>query len=265
MLNARALFQGGRTRVALLLGLALILAADRSADPLMTAAYFVSTAANAGNNISTVTLNISTTPSGSSFFSISNMVPGDYSLNTVTIANGGTSTNQNFTYTVSSTASPSSLLDSNAPSASATSGAAILLLRCTSDAAGNTPAACTSANVYVTQVYPTAGAGTQKQMGASGLTSAALGPVSTTSGNYSIPISGTSFTGGQVAIGTPFNMGGPDSVSGADGQSKGLSFGHSDYLASIVYLPTQMGSTLQGLSSTLSFTWTATQRLGAAR
>ena len=150
--------------------------------------------------------------------------------------------------------------------ATATSGGAILLLRCTSDVAATTPLACNTVNVYVTQVYPTAGAGTQVRiLTAGGLAAAVVGPVSTTAGNFSVTAGTGSFTGGQLAIGTAFNMGGPDAVTGADGQVKGLIFGHSDYLASIVYLPTQMGNTLAGLSSTLSFTWSAEQRVGIAR
>ena len=261
MMSALSLRGLSRGRLLVVLALGLILASDRT-NPFMTAAYFVSTAANTGNTISTVSLNISTTPSGTSFFSISNLVPGDYSLNTISIANGGTNTNQNFTYSVASAASPSSLLDSNAPSATATSGAAFLLFRCTSDAAQTTPVACTTNNVYVTQVYPTAGAGTQKQLGAGGFTSSVLGPVATS--GYTIPVSGTNFTGGSIAF-SAFNMGGPDNVTGYDGQTKGIAFGHSDYLASVVYLPTQMGTTLQGLTSTMSFTWTANQRAPTSR
>jgi hypothetical protein len=255
-----------RGRFLFLLVLALILAASTSTDQSRTLAYFISTATNPGNTLATVTLNISTTPSGSSFFSLSNMVPGDYSLNAVTIANGGTNANQNFTYTMSSTASPTSLLDSTVPSGTATSGGAFLLLRCTSDAAGALPLACGTTNVYITQVYPTAGAGTQvKITTAGGLVAGQVGPVSTAGVTFTVTAGGTAFTGGQLAIGAPFNMGGPDAVTGADGQVKGLIFGHSDYLASIVYLPTQMGNTLAGLTSTLGFTWTGEQRAGIAR
>ena len=254
-----------RGRFVFLMALALILAAS-STGQSGTLAYFIATATNPGNTLSTVTLNISTTPSGSSFFSLANMVPGDYSLNLVTIANGAANSNGNFTYNLASTASPTSLLDSNAPTSTATSGGAILLLRCTSDVAATIPLACNTVNVYITQVYPTAGAGTQVRiLTAGGLAAAVVGPVSTTAGNFSVTAGTGSFTGGQLAIGTAFNMGGPDAVTGADGQVKGLIFGHSDYLASIVYLPTQMGNTLAGLSSTLSFTWSAEQRVGIAR
>jgi hypothetical protein len=184
----------------------------------------------------------------------------------VTIANGAPNVNGNFTYTLASAASPSSLLDSTAPSATATSGGAFVLFRCTSDAAGLTPLACNTTNVWITQVYPLAGAGTQVRiLTAGGLASAVVGPVATAPGAFSVTAGGSTFTGGQLAIGSAINMGGPDAVSGADGQIKGLGFGHSDFLASVVYLPTQMGSTLAGLSSTIGFTWTAEQRAGIAR
>jgi hypothetical protein len=261
--SSLAFQSASRGRFVFLMVLALILAAS-STGQSGTLAYFISTATNPGNTLSTVTLNISTTPSGSSFFSLANMVPGDYSLNMVTIANGAANANGNFTYTLASAASPTSLLDSNVPSATATSGGAILILRCTSDVAGLVPLACNTINVYITQVYPIAGAGTQVRiLTAGGLATAVVGPVA--AAGYTVTAGTGTFTGGQLAIGTPINMAGPDAVSGADGQVKGLSFGHSDYLASIVYLPTQMGNTLAGLSSTLSFTWSAEQRAGIAR
>jgi hypothetical protein len=256
-----------RARLLFLGALALILTANTGEGPSKTLAYFVSTATNAGNLISTITLNFTTTPSGTSVFSLSNMVPGDYNVSTVNIANTGTNSNQNFTYNVASAASPGSALDQNAPSATATSGAAFVLLRCTSDAAGATPVACnTSTGVYVTQVYPAAGAGTQKQItGTNGLLgSGVLGPVDSGGATFAVSISGTKFTGGPMTF-SAFNMGGPDSVTGYDSQTKGLAFGHTDYLASIVYLPTQMGSGMAGLSSTITFTWTVNQRAPMAR
>jgi len=172
-----------RGRFVFLMALALILAAS-STGQSGTLAYFIATATNPGNTLSTVTLNISTTPSGASFFSLANMVPGDYSLNLVTIANGAANSNGNFTYNLASTASPTSLLDSNAPTSTATSGGAILLLRCTSDVAATTPLACNTVNVYITQVYPTAGAGTQVRiLTAGGLAAAVVGAGSTNAGN----------------------------------------------------------------------------------
>jgi hypothetical protein len=97
-----------------------------------------------------------------------------------------------------------------------------------------------------------------------GLTRAAIGGVATGS-SYAIDVSGTSFTGGPLVIDSSFAMGGPDAVPGADGQSNGLLADNVDRLASIVYLPTQAGPTLADQTSMLTFTWTATQRLGGTR
>src|SRR6202011_4515275 len=85
----------------------------------------------------------------------------------------------------------------NPPTGGATSGAALLLLRCTSDAGGTLLALCASDNVYATQVYPLAGAGTKVHMGVAGLTSAA----SATVASAVITMHGAadmSFTGGQL-------------------------------------------------------------------
>ena len=264
-----------RGRFLFLVGLALILAAERSSNPL-TMALFTAVATNPNNSISTVTLNVSTSASGSSFFTLSNMVPGDFSVAPITITNGGTTSNQSFTYTVTSAAvsGQTSALDQTAPNASGTGGAALLIFRCTSDAAQTTPVACNTTNVYITQVYPSAGAGTQVRVTATGgLTSSSTAfsspAVNTGSGNFSVGIQGTSFTGGAIVTGA-FPMGGPDSVTGADSfaQTKGLAgaaTSHSDYLATIIYLPSQTGNSLAGLSSTINFTWTATQRAGIGR
>src|SRR3979409_516762 len=122
-----------RRRFCFLLVLALILAGGSSTDQSRTLAYFISTAVNPGNTLSTVTLNISTTPSGSSFFSLSTVLPGDYSLNTVTIANGGADANGNFTYTLSSAAAPTSLLDSTVPTPTPTSAGRLRPVHRTTD------------------------------------------------------------------------------------------------------------------------------------
>jgi hypothetical protein len=99
---------------------------------------------------------------------------------------------------------------------------------------------------------------------AGGLNRAAIGGVAS-GGAYSIEIGGTSFTGGPLLIGSPFGMGGPDAVPGADGQTAGLLAGNTDHLASVVYLPTQAGPSLADQTSVLTFTWTASQRVGGTR
>ncbi len=139
------------------------------------------------------------------------------------------------------------------------------MLRCSSNTAATIPLACATQNVYVTQVYPLAGAGTQQQITTpGGFVRAAVTGVGSAD-SYAIGISGTSFTGGPLIVGTSFGMGGPDSVAGADGQSTGLLASRSDHLASVVYLPSQAGDGLANQTSVLTFTWTASQRLGGTR
>jgi hypothetical protein len=264
-------------RVILFLTLALI----ASSAGTTTSAYFTSTSSAAGNNLGTVRLDLETAPSASDVFNVAaNMLPGDFQLRTFDVANTGSVgvAQQSFSYSVSSTSTGvgnmCSLLDSTdpptcatpaTPSASASTGAALLLLRCTADAAATTPLACGTANVYVTQLYPAAGAGTQRQItSAGGLTRTAVQGVAT-GGAYSISIAGTAFTGGPLVIGSPYGMGGPDSVAGADGQATGLAGGTTDHLASVVYLPTQAGDSLADQISMLTFTWTANQKVGGLR
>jgi hypothetical protein len=268
-----------RVRVVFFLVLALLSAASDSAASGRTLAYFTSRASTVGQTMGTVNLDVSTAPSVSGVFNIAaNMLPGDFQLRTFEVTNNGSAgvAQQAFTYSVASTSTGPgnvcSLLDSQdppgcsiaaAPSATADTGAALLLLRCTSDSAASVPADCGSPAVFVTQVFPSAGAGTQHQL-AGGLSRAAIAGVAS-GGAYSIEIGGTSFAGGPLVISAPYGMGGPDSVPGADGQSAGLLAGETDRLASVVYLPTQAGPNLADQTSVLTFTWTATQRVGGTR
>ena len=147
----------------------------------------------------------------------------------------------------------------NPPDATANTGAAFLLLRCTTSVGGpSTP--CTTAGVVATQVYPSTGAGTHGTI-ASGLNGSTVASVASTV----ITVDGTSFTGGQLLIGTAYAMGGPDAVVGSDGQASGLKSAFTDHLAAIVYLPSTAGNALADQTTTLTFTWTAQQRLGGTR
>jgi hypothetical protein len=269
-----------RSRLLLFLILAVLVGGNELGPASKTLAYFTATATNTANTMSTVSLNISNSPINSGLFNISsNMIPGDYQLKPIDVTNGGTVsvTQQDFTYTVVNTNTGGggnlcSLLDSspacgaaNPPTATATTGAAFLLFRCTSDAAATTPVVCATTNVYVTQVYPALGMGTQvKITSINGLINSAITGVATGGSNY-ITVGGTTFTGGQVLIGTAYNMGGPDAVTGTDGQTKGIAASRTDRLASVVYLPSQAGNTLANQTSTLTFTWTAQQRVGGVR
>ncbi|HEY3057475.1 MAG TPA: hypothetical protein VGL99_00715 [Chloroflexota bacterium] len=258
--------------------LAVICLSSDTSAVRRTLAFFTAGTTQAGN-MSTVRLDVSTSAVVSGLFSVSaNMVPGDFQLKTIDIVNGGTSgqAQQDFTYSVTSTSSgpgnTCSRLDSSdaptcvtpaLPGASSATGAALVLLRCTSDAAAAAPVTCASPNVYVTQAYPAAGQGTQTQL-AGGLSQATVGGVASDP-SYSISIGGASFTGGPLVINAATGLGGPDSVAGADGQAHGLAANHTDHLASVVYLPRQAGEALADQSSVLTFTWTVTQRLGRTR
>jgi hypothetical protein len=268
-------------RIMLFLALGGILATGSPAAVSRTAAYFTSSAATAASTVSTVSLQVSGLSSASAVFDVpGNMVPGDFQIKAMDIVNDGTPgvAQQDFTSSLASTShgagNQCSLLDSAdpptcsvpaAPSATAGSGAALLILRCTADAAATIPLDCASQNVYVTQVYPSVGAGSSQRIStAGGLSRSAVSGVATGAA-YSIGIGGTSFTGGPLLIGSAYGVGGPDPVTGADGQTSGLAAGRTDHLASVVYLPTQAGDALANQTSLLTFTWTATQRLGTNR
>jgi len=267
-------------RVIVFLSLAAIVASTSTVGLGHTFAYFTASAAATDNSMSTaqLLLDVATAPSASRVFNIAaNMLPGDFDVQTIDTVNNGTAGVAQLDFTdswASSSAGPCSLLDSTnpptctspaLPSAAADTGAALLLLRCTSDTAATTPLACNTQNVYVTQVYPAAGAGTQRQItSVGGLGRAAVSGVAT-GGSYAIGIGGTNFSGGPLLISSPVGLGGPNSVTGADSQIAGLRANHTDHLASVVYLPTQAGATLADQTSVLTFTWTVTQRLGGPR
>jgi hypothetical protein len=260
-----------RTRVLLFLALAMLVGANESGPNGKTLAYFTATAVDAGNTISTVSLSISA-PSSQGVFNIaSNMIPGDYQIQSINIVNGisgaGGVPQKDFTYSLVNTSSGvsnhCSLLDSsppcgtpNPPSADPGTGAALLLVRCT---ASGVAAPCSTSGVLITQVYPLAGAGTSVAMPA-GL----AGSTAATVAAANITLNSTSFTGGQLLIGSDYHMGGLSPVLSGD-QSTGLVAGATDNLAAIVYLPSSAGNTLADQTSTLTFTWTARQRVGGAR
>jgi hypothetical protein len=257
------------------MALALIVANTDSMALAKTAAYFTAMSSAPAGSMSTVHLNVSISGSAPSVFTIpSNMLPGDFQIKSIDLVNNGTVTQQDFTYSLTSSSTGAgntcSRLDSADPptcsspagvSGLATTGAALLLLRCTSDAAATIPFGCGNPNVYVTQVYPGAGAGTQQQI-AGGLDRGAVSGVATAGTAFTIGIGGTNFTGGPLVIGSAFSMGGPDSMVGADTQTRGLAASRTDHLASVVYLPSQAGDLLANQTSLLTFTWTASQKLG---
>jgi hypothetical protein len=65
---------------------------------------------------------------------------------------------------------------------------------------------------------------------------------------------------------TPSPVGGTNLTGGQTKGLAGASPNHTDYLAMLVYLPSQVSDpTMMGLTSTVTFTWTATQRAGRSR
>src|SRR5579859_1503784 len=180
-MHVRTIFNSAtRARFLCFLALALIAANTDTVALARTAAYFTASSTTPVGSMSTVHLNVATTPSVSGIFNVAaNMLPADFQLKTMDLVNNGTAgiPQQDFTYSMTSRSTGSgnicSLLDSTdpptcaspaAPSASATTAAALLLFRCTSDVAATIPLACATQNVYLTQVYPSAGAGTQQQI-----------------------------------------------------------------------------------------------------
>jgi hypothetical protein len=272
---------GVRARVVCFLALALIAANMDTVALARTAAYFTSTSSGPVGNMSTVRLDVSVAPTVSGLFNVAaNLVPADFQLKTIDVVNNGTGgiPQQDFTYSMTSSSTGAgntcSLLDSSdpptcsspaAPSAAATTGAALVILRCTSDAAATIPLVCATQNVYVTQVYPTLGAGTQKQITAAGGLARTVFTGVGTAASYAIGISGTNFTGGPLVVASAFGMGGPDPVAGVDGQTKGLAASRTDRLASVMYLPSQGGDGLVNQTSVLTYSWTASQRVGGTR
>src|SRR6188474_2162155 len=110
------------TRAVFLLALVTIMASASSTESGRTLAYFTSSALAAGNTMSVVNLNVSTSPSVSGVFNVAaNMVPGDFQLQTLNVVNAGAVTvaQQDFTYSFASTSlgagNTCSLLDSSDP------------------------------------------------------------------------------------------------------------------------------------------------------
>src|ERR1700682_1835333 len=93
-----------RARLILFLGLSILIGANEQGPAGKTLAYFTSTASSAANTISTGALSMAA-PSSSGLFSISaNMIPGDYQLKAIDIANTscvtGCVAQQDFTYSL---------------------------------------------------------------------------------------------------------------------------------------------------------------------
>src|SRR5207237_5276653 len=89
--GARTMPFGVQMRVVVFIALALIVGGSEMSANARTLAYFVATATNTGNTLSTVQLNISNNHVSAGLFNIAgNMLPGDFQLKAIQVINGGT-------------------------------------------------------------------------------------------------------------------------------------------------------------------------------
>jgi len=203
----------------------LILGGVTSAAGFGTFASFTATTANPGNVFTTGTLAIDTDHSAASFITLSNMIPGDSKADLLTVQSTGS---EDMTYTLTTTASASSLLDT-----SAANGLHLYIQRCSVPWTGTGASATCSgsaADVVGTSAAP-------------------------------VPVIGAARAMGSLCD------------SGADAQratranscaNAGITVKDNDYLKVRVSLPSTADNTFQGLSSTIVFTWDATQVAGGS-
>ncbi|HVA23372.1 MAG TPA: hypothetical protein VMW62_03190 [Chloroflexota bacterium] len=185
---------------------------------------------------------------------IGSMVPGDSKLNKMVIQNDASSARA-VTVALTTSASPSTALDANAPGAGATAGLGMLIFRCTNGS--GVELSCTAANMTPVEVYPTAGGCTVPSIASGGLIPSVIGNDATAT----ITVNGPPCTGGAFTNAS-FALGGPDTVATG---IQGLNTGSSDNLAIILYLPDTATNGQAGLTSGLSFQWIATQINGTAQ
>jgi predicted ribosomally synthesized peptide with SipW-like signal peptide len=189
----------------------------------------------------------------------SNMVAGDSKLGLFSLSNL-TSSARAITLAMQVTAGTSSLLDTNSIANAATSGLGLLLFQCTN---GGSPVACTNSSnnpVTLTQVYPASGQCSPGSI-TGGLTTSNISTLAV-SNTQSIQVNSVTCTGGNVTQTSAQTVSGTDLV---DTGQYGLATGTTDNLAAIVYLPSVSGNGQSNLTSTLNFSWTATQVNGTAQ
>jgi predicted ribosomally synthesized peptide with SipW-like signal peptide len=188
----------------------------------------------------------------------SSMVPGDSKLGLFSLSNVSTSARA-VTLAMQVSATASSALDANSIANTATSGLGLLVFQCTN---GGSPVVCTNNPVTLTQVYPSTSTCSPGSIAtAGGLTTSKISTLAV-SNTQSIQVNGVTCTGGNVTQASAQTIAGTDTV--ATGQT-GLATGTTDNLATIVYLPSVAGNSMSNLTSTLNFTWTATQVNGTSQ
>src|SRR5436190_3160203 len=138
----------------------LVFGAVTSVIGMGSFASFTATTSNPGNTFSTGTLAMDTNHSGTSFVTLSGMVPGDSVTGLLNVQSTGT---QDMTYVLTTTATTSSVLDTDA-----TDGLKLWVQRCSVAWTGSGPGATcsgTSADVVGTTGAPVAIIGSALAMG----------------------------------------------------------------------------------------------------
>ncbi len=199
----------------------------------------------------------------SSLLTLSNMVAGDSKVGTLTVSNTSSS-NGPVQLSLSVSSSTSNSIVANVPTASASAGLGMLLFRCVGASPGgsyNSPVTC---NTSSGQLYPLYGSCTgTPTMGSSGFNTTQVASANTTDQN--IVVGGVTCTPTATALNAISNLSltGFDAVPspGSTGTpALGISAGHSDFYAGIVYLPGIAGNTQSSAgtnTATLTFNWTA--------
>jgi spore coat-associated protein N len=203
----------------------LILGGVTSAVGFGTFASFTATTDNPGNVFSTGTLTMSTSSPGASFTTLTNMIPGDSRTDLLTIQSTGS---EDMTYTLTTTASTSSLLDT-----SVADGLQLFVERCSVAWTGTGPGATcggTRADVIGTSAAPVPVIGATR----------AMGNLCDSGANAQRATRGNSCANGAITV------------------------TNNDHLRVRVNLANSAPNTFQGLSSTIVFTWNGTQVAGGS-
>jgi hypothetical protein len=207
------------------------------------------------------TVNSGATPTCSTLVTLSNMVPGDSKLGSLTLQNASTVTSPNDGVSLSTssvTASSTSLLDSTSFANSATTGLGLLVFMCETSGSADRP--CTGNGTGTTTLVPVYGSCTANPVtgGVDVATTDISGASSTAD---TLTIGGATCTGANVLT-SSMNVTGFDTVNSGSGA---IANGNSVHVAVVVYLPGIAGDTVAGKSSTLSFNWTANTVIGRSQ
>ncbi len=207
------------------------------------------------------TVSSGATPTCSTLVTLSNMVPGDSKLGSLTLQNGSTVTSPNDGVTLSTssvTTTSSSTLDSTAFANSATTGLGLLVFMCETSGSADRP--CTGNGSGTTTLVPVYGTCSANPV-TSGVDVATTDISGASSSGNTLTIGGATCTGASVVT-SAMNVAGFDTINSVTGA---IANGNSVHVAVVVYLPGIAGDTVAGKSSTLSFNWTAQTVIGRSQ